>query len=66
MDRTDYPTRKRRLQDPEDYLELDALAPSARLAMVWPLTQQAWAFHTGLTYEPRLRRDVVRVVRGGR
>ena len=66
MDRTAYVTRKRRLQDPEDPSELDALLPSARLAMVWPLTLQAWAFHTGLSHEPRLRRDIVRVRRGGR
>jgi hypothetical protein len=66
MDRASYPTRKRRLQDPEEFVELDALSPSARLAMVRPLTLQAWAFHTGLSHEPRLSRDVVRVIRGGR
>jgi hypothetical protein len=66
MDRSSYPTRKRRLRDPEEFVELDALAPSARLAMVWPLTLQAWAFYTGLSHEPRLSRDVVRVVRRGR
>ena len=66
MDRTAYTTRKRHLQDPEDFSALDALSPAARLAMVWPLTLQAWAFHTGLSDEPRLRRDVGRVARGGR
>lgn len=66
MDRTRYPTRRRHLRDPENYSDLDALTPAARLAMVWPLTLQAWAFHTGLTNEPRLRRDVGRVAgRGG-
>ena len=65
-DRSAYPTRKRRLQDPEDSSEVDDLSPAARLAMVWPLTLQAWAFHTGQCDEPRLRRDVVRVARRGR
>ncbi|MBK6781237.1 MAG: hypothetical protein IPG75_17130 [Gemmatimonadetes bacterium] len=50
----------------EDYSALDALTPSARMAMVWPLTLQAWAFSTELADEPRLRRDVGRVTRGGR
>jgi hypothetical protein len=66
MDRSRYPTRRRRLQDPEDYSAVDALSPAARVAMVWPLTLQAWAFHTELPDEPRLRRDVGRVTRGGR
>ncbi len=66
VDRRHYPVRRRRLQDPEDYSALDALTPSARMAMVWPLTLQAWAFFTELADEPRLRRDVGRVTRGGR
>lgn len=65
MSRRDYPTRKRRLGEPEedDVLRLPA---AERLAMVWPLTLQAWAFKTGTVDEPRLRRDVGRVVRGRR
>jgi hypothetical protein len=40
-DRSDYPTRKRRLgEDADDLAGTDA---AARLAMVWPLTLQAWA-----------------------
>ena len=66
MDRSDYPTHLRRLGDAEDFSDLDALTPSARLALVWPLTLQAWQFHTGRADEPRLRRDVGRVTRGGR
>jgi hypothetical protein len=64
MDRSDYPTRKRRLLDPEDSSEFADLSPEARVAMVWPLTMQAWTFLNGLQDEPRLRRDVVRVIRG--
>jgi hypothetical protein len=62
-DRSDYRTRKLTLGDAEadDTAEL---SPSERLEMVWQLTLQAWAFK-GLEDEPRLRRDVVRVVRRG-
>ncbi|MGH7753877.1 MAG: hypothetical protein ACREN5_13780 [Gemmatimonadales bacterium] len=66
VDRSTLPTRKRRLQDPEDRSELARLTPGARLALVWPLTLQAWAFFQRLEDEPRLRRDVVRVTRRGR
>ncbi len=41
------------------------MTPAERIAMVWQLTLQAWAFKEGLTDEPRLRRDIVRVVRRG-
>jgi len=72
MDRSEYPTRVRRLHDPEDESEILALSPEERVAMVWTLTLQAWAFLArdmdagGLLPEPRLRRDVGRVVRGAR
>jgi hypothetical protein len=39
------------------------LTPSQRVALVWQLTAQAWLFKDGKWDEPRLRRDVVRVVR---
>jgi hypothetical protein len=42
------------------------LSPSERVAMMWQLALQAWMFKEGLVDEPRLRRDVVSVVRGGR
>ena len=61
-DRSAYPTRKLRLgADAPD--ELAGLDGAARLEMVWAVTLQAWAFK-GLDHEPRLRRDVGRVVRG--
>jgi hypothetical protein len=65
-DRSRYPIRIRRLHDPEDDEYVRRLTPGERMAMVWQLTLQAWAFKEGLADEPRLRRDVVRVVRRGR
>jgi hypothetical protein len=62
-DRSKYPTRVRGLHDPEDTSYVMSLTPAERMRMVWQLTLQAWAFKEGLTVEPRLRRDVVRVVR---
>lgn len=66
MDRSHFPTRKLRLQDPDDGADMRQLSPGDRLLLVWPLTLQAWAFLVQLEDEPRLRRDAVRVVRGGR
>ncbi len=63
MDRSHYPTRKLRLGDADDARDLESLSPSARVALVWPMTLQAWAFFEGLDHEPRLRRDVVRLSR---
>jgi hypothetical protein len=66
--RSNYPTRLRRLHDPDADRDDDAfvqsLTPGERMDMVWQLTLQAWAFKEGLVDEPRLRRDVVRVIRG--
>jgi hypothetical protein len=67
MDRSRYPTRKLRLEDEHG----DCKAPGTPVEcveMVWPLTLQAWEFATwnqpkGEGNEPRLRRDVERVVR---
>jgi len=64
MDRRQYPVRIAKLGDAEDDAYLDLLTPGERLAMVWTLTLQAWAFHEEYRDEPRLRRDVGRVVRG--
>ena len=64
MDRSQYPTSKRRLEDPEDASYVRGLTPAERVMMVWTLTRQAWEFMEGGSREPRLRRHVVRVVRG--
>ena len=64
MDRSTYPTRLCRLGD--EPREQDDNTPAERIAMVWTLTLQAWAFQGGGDAESRLRRDVGRVVRGWR
>ena len=64
VDRSKYTIRKTTLLRESDEVWTDALDPAERIAMVWQLTMQAWAFK-GLEHEPRLRRDVVRVVRRG-
>jgi len=63
MDRSRYPTRLSRLHDADPK---SSLSPTERLKMVWELTRQAWTFKDGRWNEPRLRRDVVRVVSRGR
>ncbi len=66
MERSDYPVRKTTLslQGDEDKGGSET-TPAERIAMVWQLTCQAWMFKEGRFAEPRLRRDVVRVVRRG-
>ena len=66
MDRSRWVTRLRRLGDDEEDEYLTRLSPGERMQLVWRLTLQAWSFKEGLSDEPRLRRDVVRVVRGER
>ena len=63
IDRSNYPTKLRRLHDPEDNSYVDSLTAAERIEMVWQLTLTAWAFKGGPTDEPRLRRDVVRLER---
>jgi hypothetical protein len=67
MDRSHYPTRKIRLEE-EGQEPLVGGTPEERFEMVWVLTVQAWEFANGQQpgeegHEPRLRRDVGRVVR---
>ena len=64
-DRSGYPVRKTRLHDDRRDPSLAALSPADRIAMVWTLTLQAWMFKEGVE-EPRVRRDVVRTLRGTR
>lgn len=65
MDRSGYRTRLRRLDQEGDDDDVRHLSPALRVAMVWQLTVQAWMFKEGRWHEPRLRRDVVRIVRSG-
>jgi hypothetical protein len=55
--------RKLRLEDEGKEPDVLRLTPSERVAMVWPLTLQAWMFKEGLSDEPRVRRDIVRTLR---
>jgi hypothetical protein len=43
-----------------------SLTPGQRVEIVWQLTRNAWTFKDGRWNEPRLRRDVGRVIRRGR
>jgi hypothetical protein len=66
IDRATYPTRKITLREEGSDLDLRGRDPGELVAMVAELTRQAWTFKDGRWDEPRLRRDVVRVVRRGR
>ena len=65
IDRSQYRTRKIPLSEEGRESDLVHLTPSEWVAMVWPLTVQAWAFKDGKWNESRLRRDVVRTQRNG-
>jgi hypothetical protein len=65
-DRSNYPVRRTRLNDQHGPSLRRSTTASERLQMVWPLTLGAWQFKEPLSDEPRLRRDVVRIVRGRR
>ena len=55
---------KRSLQDEDNPLRAhETLTPSERVALVWELTLQAWAFQGRGDAEPRLARHLVRVYR---
>ena len=57
-------TRKTTLEKEGGDPELTKLSPEERVAMVWEITRQAeGSEHSD---EPRLRRDVVRTLRGRR
>jgi hypothetical protein len=66
VDRSNYPTRTISLQEEGRDSDLRDRDPGELVAMVAELTRQAWTFKDGRWDEPRLRRDVVRVVRRGR
>ena len=55
-DRSHLPTRLTRLGEEPDDDHIARLTPGERVALVWPMTLQAWAFKTGDVDESRLRR----------
>ena len=42
---------------------LDATTPAKRIAMMWPLALDAWAFLGDPAAEPRLLRHTIRILR---
>ena len=60
--RSNYRVRKLDRHEPRDNDLKDAL-PEDRVAMVWPLTIDVWAFMGYDIAESRLSRHIVRVVR---
>ncbi len=63
VDRSHYVVRKLRLEDEGKDSGVANATPTERVAMVWPLTVQAWTFKEGRWDAPRLRRDVVCTLR---
>ena len=64
--RKDVRVRKMTLAESERDDDLASLPPGRRVELVWQLTRDAWTFKDGKWDEPRLRRDVGRVIRRGR
>jgi hypothetical protein len=65
-DRSHYPVRKTTLAEQGIEDDLRGLSPSELVAMVWPLTVQAWAIHDPDACQRTLQRHVVRLERRGR
>ena len=67
-DRSRWPVKKKRMgEDPEDddgFVE--GLSGDECMNMVWTITEQMYGFRGEPIGEQRLRRDVGRVIRGGR
>jgi hypothetical protein len=66
MARAHVTSRLLRGGDPRASEPPSALTAAERLAMMWPLALDAWAFKGEPVVEPRLPRPLVRLVRGGR
>lgn len=62
-DRSELPVRWTRLEDQGKERDLEGTTAAERLAMMWPLTVQAWAFMGEDVAESRLPRHVVRIIR---
>ena len=60
------PIRRVPLKDEGRAHPTERIPPGDAIAMMWQLTMQAWMVKEGMIDEPRLRRDVVRTVRGRR
>lgn len=58
--------RIKELHEPDDDADIQQLTPGERIALVWRLTVDTWAFMGEPIGESRLSRDAGRVVRRGR
>ena len=57
MDRAQLPVRICRLGEEPDDDFVARLTPAERIALVWPITLQAWAFQTGTPCKPLAHRS---------
>ena len=64
-DRSCWPTRLCRLSDDQDGGDVLALSPAQRIAMMWPLAVNAWAFMGEDVSGSQFQRHVVRIERRG-
>jgi hypothetical protein len=64
MSRSESPVAKYKLGDEPNGGDYDHLSAGERVMLVWQLTLQSWPFKESLDSESRLRRDVVRLIRG--
>lgn len=63
MKKRGVPARALRLEEQDRDTYLVQLTPAERVAMVWPITQDAWSVKGDFVAESRLQRHVVRVLR---
>ena len=64
MDRSKWPVRKMKLSEQEDAGDIRAFVkPEDRLAVVWQLSKNAYAFKGEPVAEPGLHRHIVRLYR---
>ena len=64
MDRSKWPVRKMKLSEQEDAGDIRAFVkPEDRLAVVWQLSKNAYAFKGEPVAEPGLHRHIVRLFR---
>lgn len=66
MQRINYRVRKTTLVGQRSTNDVASLTPAERMAMVWEITKDAWAFMGKPLDESRLQRHVVRVYRRAR
>lgn len=65
-DRRNMRVRKLVRGEEDELADYSDLTPGERMAMVWPLTVEAWAITGHDIRELRLSRSTVRVIRKGR